>query len=225
MYGIVTIMYLHLVEFCCTCSAIIHCIPYTHQTSSNTNANIPQVRVWKMCRLFCSVDIMRPPKWSKFQRQIIATKLSLGREYCISSSQAWIMLWISGRGSPQIRMLTCYCPKPSLPHTLWGSVFRLTFTPPVPSPSLRAIFPLKSDKKKKTIIRAGSWPSSPSIFWSGELRAVKLPGCKGIPHLGRTTGRQPVFPQLFWHRRRRVVGPSCESLLKKNWLCVHSGRL
>ena len=157
MYGIFTMIYLHLVEFYCTCSAIYTVYPSNFFKHKRKHS---QVHVCKMRRLFCSFDRMRPPKWSQFQRQIIASKLSLVKEYCISSSQAWIMLWISGRVPLRlgcwvaiVQSLVFHIPCEDL-------CLKLTFTPPearplggdfsrlYPPPSLRARFPLKNDEKK-----------------------------------------------------------------------------
>ena len=131
MYGIFTIIYLHLVESSCTCVVLYTRYPSTFFQHKRKHS---QVHVWKMCRWFCSFDIMRPQKISKFQRQIIATKLSRVREYCISSAQAWIMLWISGRVPLRLGCWLAIVQSLVFRIPFWGSVFRLTFTPPEARP-------------------------------------------------------------------------------------------
>ena len=136
MYGIFMYIYHYLVTYILLhyIVSVVRYTRYTHQTSSNTYANIPRLHVWKMCRLFCSFDIMRPQKNIKISEANHCNKTVTGQGilHLFFPSLNYAMNF--REGSPQIRMLSCFFPKPSLPHTLWGSVFGLTFTPPEARP-------------------------------------------------------------------------------------------
>ena len=109
-------------------------------------------------------------------------------------------------GSPQIRMLTCYCPKPSLPHTLWGSVFGTHFHTSYTLPKFKSNFPPEPDRDLPV----------PAFFGVANCELLNFRGVRGSHILVGQQVNNRSTSQLFRPRRRRVVGPSCESLLAKN---------
>ena len=123
--------YLHFVALYCKCSAIYTVYPSNFFKHIRKHSQVARLKDVSLVLFFWYNAASKNIKISE-ANHCNKTVTGQGILHLFFPSLNYAMNF--REGSPQIRMLSCFFPKPSLPHTLWGSVFGLTFTPPEARP-------------------------------------------------------------------------------------------